>query len=207
MTRVLVVRCHPVDDSFTAAVDLLARRTLAAAGAEVRSIDLYAEGFVPELDAGELDVLLPDGSVPDTGSPDSLPHRDGRRPDLDPDLLAHLDHLEWCRALVLVYPTWWAGQPAMLKGWLDRTSALARRTGRRPRNIRRIVAVTTHGSSKFVNAAEGEGGKRTISRWVAREYGLRTRTRWIALYGIDTCDDATRERVLRRVERAMRRLA
>ena len=28
--------------------------------------------------------------------------------------------LQWCEHLVLVYPTWWSGQPAMLKGWIDR---------------------------------------------------------------------------------------
>ena len=35
----------------------------------------------------------------------------------------------------------------------------------RPRltNVRRLVAVTTHGSSKFVNAVEGEAGKRTMT--------------------------------------------
>ena len=29
----------------------------------------------------------------------------------------------WADALVLVYPTWWSGQPAMLKGWFDRVLA------------------------------------------------------------------------------------
>ena len=28
--------------------------------------------------------------------------------------------LRWCDTLIFVYPTWWYGPPAMLKGWLDR---------------------------------------------------------------------------------------
>jgi NAD(P)H dehydrogenase (quinone) len=26
----------------------------------------------------------------------------------------------WCDTLIFVYPTWWYGLPAMIKGWLDR---------------------------------------------------------------------------------------
>ena len=36
------------------------------------------------------------------------------------------------------------------------------------RNIRRIVVVTTHGSSKLTNALEGESGKRTVTRAIRR---------------------------------------
>ena len=38
------------------------------------------------------------------------------------DIAGHIENLRWAEALVLVYPTWWAGQPAMLKGWFDRVS-------------------------------------------------------------------------------------
>lgn len=35
-------------------------------------------------------------------------------------LSRHAEALAWCDALIFVYPTWWQGLPAMLKGWLDR---------------------------------------------------------------------------------------
>ena len=84
---------------------------------------------------------------------------------------AYCTNLQWCEALVFVYPTWWSGQPAMLMGWLDRvlirgvrgscTRGRARITPRLT-NVRRLVTVTTHGSSKFINLLEGETGRRVI---------------------------------------------
>ena len=47
--RVLVLYCHPLDDSFNAAVHRAAVETLRAAGHEVDDCDLYAEGFDPVL--------------------------------------------------------------------------------------------------------------------------------------------------------------
>jgi hypothetical protein len=41
-------------------------------------------------------------------------------PGTDPSIASYADDLQWCDTLVLVYPTWWSGQPAMLKGWIDR---------------------------------------------------------------------------------------
>jgi NAD(P)H dehydrogenase (quinone) len=66
--------------------------------------------------------------------------------------------------------------------------------------------VTTHGSSKFVNALEGETGKRTLTRSIRLMCSWRTRTTWCALYSIDTCSDDRRTRFLDRVERTMTRL-
>ena len=47
--RVLVVYCHPCEESFTASVRNAALESLAAAGHETRLIDLYASGFEPVL--------------------------------------------------------------------------------------------------------------------------------------------------------------
>ena len=47
--RALVVYCHPEPQSFTAAIRDVVVERLAAAGAETRALDLYAEGFEPVL--------------------------------------------------------------------------------------------------------------------------------------------------------------
>ena len=189
MTRALVVHCHPLATSLTAASRDRALAGLVRAGAEVRVRDLYAEGFVPELSADE--------------------HRAHLRPGPDPAITDHATDLQWCDLLTLVYPTWWAGQPAMLKGWIDRVWVNgvawdlppgAARLRPRLRNVRRLVAVTTHGSSKWVNALEGEGGKRTLTRTLRPLCHPRARTTWLALYGVDTCPPPRIERFLRRVE-------
>ena len=177
MNRILVVRCHPLTECY---IEAVYQRVLSGlAGADVETIDLYAERFRPELAA----------------------HDDG-----DGDVARHRHLLGQCDALVLVYPTWWAGQPAMLKGWIDRVWRPAIEGGDRFTNIDRIVAITSHGSSKLVNMLEGEGGKRTITRNLAPACGRGTTTRWVALYGIDRLSDTQRSRFLDRAERVARSL-
>ncbi|TPW16062.1 MAG: putative oxidoreductase [Acidimicrobiaceae bacterium] len=178
-------------------------RTLAAltaCGHQVRLSDLYADGFRPELDRDDRAAHLVD-------------HRGA--PDRRPDIAAYTDNLAWCDSLILVYPTWWSAQPAMLKGWFDRVLVRgvawdlpegANRIRPLLTNVRTIVGVTSHGSSKFVNSIEGEAGKRTLSRSLRAMCGLRCRARWIALYAIDHSTPEQRERFLDRVERRITRL-
>lgn len=173
---------------------------LASGGHEVRLTDLHADGFAPELSREDLANHLID-------------HRTA--PDRRAAIAESAADLRWADALVLVYPTWWSGQPAMLKGWFDRVWVngvaweLPDGSNRiRPllRNIRRIVAVTSHGSSKFINAVEGETGKRTVTRSLRVVCSRRCRTDWVALYGIDNRSDAERHAFLVRAEQAMLRI-
>ncbi|MDJ0768249.1 MAG: NAD(P)H-dependent oxidoreductase [Ilumatobacter sp.] len=193
--RVLVVYCHPNPESLIAAALDRTLRALARGGHEVRVDDLYASGFRPEMSADE--------------------RRGHKEPGVDAGLQPFADRLHWAEALVLVYPTWWSGQPAMLKGWIDRVwIAGVAWTGNgrngRPRplltNIRRIVVVTTHGSTKLLNSLEGEAGKRTVTRSIRPMCSRRARTTWCALYGVDQSDEAKRTGFLDRVERTLAKL-
>lgn len=194
--KVLVVHCHPSSTSLISRARDRAVARLRADGHELRTIDLYAEGFSPVLSAWE-----------------RRHHLDP--PDTKPEIMAHAALLSWCDALVLSYPTWWSGQPAMLKGWFDRVwvngvaYTLPEGANRiRPAlgNVRRIVVITSHGASKLVNALQGEGGKRIVTRAMRAVCSLRCRTTWVALYDTDRFDERRRERFLRRVERSMARL-
>jgi putative NADPH-quinone reductase len=191
----LVVYCHPLPTSFTAAARDRALAGLRAGGYEVRLRDLYAEDFRPELTAWE-----------------RLHH--AAPAEEKPDLATHADDLRWCDTLVLVYPTWFSAQPAMLKGWFDRVwvNGVAydlpdgsNRIRGRLHNIRRIVVVTTHGSSKVVNALQGESGKRVVGRGLRLLCHRGARVRWLALYGIDRCTHDDRNRFLEKVERRLSR--
>ena len=198
MTKTLVVYVHPVEGSFTSAVRDAVIDFLTTQHHEVRLRDLYAENFDPFLSAAER----------------ALHHTP---PTTRPELARDVEDLRWCEAIVFVYPTWWSGLPAMLKGWIDRTwmnevawvlPAGANTIRPRLTNIRRLIAVTTHGSSKFVNALQGEPGKRTISRSIRVMCNKFCRARWIALYGIDNSTLEQREKHLatigQRVARALR---
>ena len=190
--NVLVVYCHPNADSFIAAACARALDGLRSSAHEVRLTDLYADEFEPAMVADE--------------------RRSHKVPGGQPELQAYTDDLAWAEALVFVYPTWWSGQPAMLKGWIDRVfvagvawtmdegdsspTALLR-------NVRRIVAVTTHGSPKWINALEGESGKRTLFRSIRAMCSRRTRTTWCAVYNLDRATDDDRTQFLDKVERTL----
>jgi putative NADPH-quinone reductase len=104
----------------------------------------------------------------------------------------------------------------MLKGWFERVwvhgvAAEVHDDGRPPSplltNIRRVVAITTHGSPKWLNSVQGESGKRFVKRSLRASINRRSRIEWIALYGVDRVDDGERQRFLDRVSRRIARIA
>ena len=99
--RALVVYCHPRETSFTAAVRDVVVEKLQGVGAEIRITDLYARQFDPVLSAPEHEGYL---DCPENCAP----------------VQSDVDDIQWCDTLIFVYPTWWYGLPAVLKGWLDR---------------------------------------------------------------------------------------
>ncbi|MSU89166.1 flavodoxin family protein [Rhodobacteraceae bacterium 2CG4] len=190
--RALVVYCHPSPQSFTAAVRDLVVGRLAGAGAEVQVIDLYAERFEPVLSRREWEAYL-DG--PETGSP----------------LAGHISALRSADTLIFVYPTWWYGQPALLKGWLDRV-LLPDVAFRLPEtgdiiptltHINRLAVFTTCGASWWLTRFIGAPGRRTILRGIRLLCARRCRTAYAAHYRMDASTPETRAAHLERVGRAL----
>lgn len=187
---------HPAEGSYVAAVRDRVVEALDEAGHQVDLLDLYAEGFAAALTAEELAL-----------------HRHG--PEAKPAIADHAGRLAAAEALVFVYPTWWGGQPAILKGWFDRVwvegvaytlPVGADRITPLLRSVRRLVVVTTHGSSKWVNALQGEPGKRVVLRGLRSLCRRTARTRWIALYDVDRSTPQQRTRFLDRVGSLVSRL-
>lgn len=98
MNKLLVVVGHADGASFTQALALRYEQAASAAGAQTELLSLATLRFDPVLRRGH----------------------HGDQP-LEPDLvraqemLACADHVAW------FFPTWWAGPPALVKGFIDRT--------------------------------------------------------------------------------------
>ena len=193
--RVLMVRAHPVRESLVQAAGDRAASAMTRAGHELRQMDLYADGFEPIVSEEEWRARNSGAALP-------------------PELQSYADALYWAEHLVLVYPTWFGGFPAMLKGWLDRvwvsevvdeTATGSRRTRSRLRHITRLTVVTTHGGSKFMNSLGGEPGRRMVRRRIRSLCSRSCRPRWVALYGNDRCARAKRVEFLDSVERRFAR--
>ena len=187
--RLLVVHAHPVPESFGTVLFHAVTEAAAGAGHEVRALDLHAEGFDPVM-----------------GEEERRTYNDGG-PAKDPVLQRHIDHLLWAEGLIFVYPTWWMGQPAILKGWLDRVwrlgVAFRLEDGQvKPAltRIRVIGVVTTLGSSRWHwSLLMGAPGRKILLRAPLGCTGLNTRTFWLALHDMDRSTPARRERFLARV--------
>ncbi len=195
--RALVVYCHPREGSFTSAVRDLVLEKLTAAGAEIRLTDLYRRGFDPRLTQPELDSYE-----------DTTCNRDPVRTDCE--------DLSWCDTLIFVYPTWWYGLPAMLKGWLDRVMVpgvaflMPASTGETIRpglsHITRLGVFTTCGASWWLTQFVGAPGKRTLLRGVGVLCAKGKRTAFAAHYLMDSSTPESRAAHLTRVARQMDRL-
>jgi putative NADPH-quinone reductase len=103
-------------------------------------------------------------------------------------------------ALVLVHPTWWTAQPAILLDWLDYAAS----TGLP--SARALVSVTTYGGSRLANWIAGESGSRTVSGEFRERCANKPRHRRLALYGLDTAGPESRRAFLDRVENRIGRL-
>ncbi|MDG2956797.1 NAD(P)H-dependent oxidoreductase [Bisgaard Taxon 10/6] len=96
MATHLIIFAHPNPDSFTNAMVARVADVSAQQGAEVIVRDLYEMNFNPVLPLHELK-----GSIP-------------------PDILQEQQYIRRADLITLIYPLWWMGFPAILKGYLDR---------------------------------------------------------------------------------------
>ena len=193
--RVLYVYCHPLPESFHAAIRAKALAALEQAGHAVDLLDLYAEKFDP--------VLSEEGR---RHYHDVTHNQVGLEP--------YVARLTAAEALVLQFPTWCFGLPAMLKGYFDRLIMpgvafdLSDPSRVRPtlQNIRRIVGVATYGRPRYMAFWMSDPPRKIVTRYVRWFTGGTARAEYHALYHLNVATLAQRAAFIGRVERAMRRL-
>lgn len=120
MEKVLIVFAHPEAQSFCAALKEKAAAHLREKGADVHVLDLYEMKFNPV--GGKHDFK-------EFRDPEFFKYQMEQVNAWENDLFApeikqHMDEFLWCDSLVFVFPLWWFGLPAMLKGWVDRVFAM-----------------------------------------------------------------------------------
>lgn len=192
--KILIVFCHPVAESFAAAVLERCVAELGRAGHELAVKDLYREGFEPAMSAGErraYEDVKADRSA------------------IEGELAA----LTAAEGLLLIYPTWWYGLPAMLKGWFDRVWLpgvafdLDRKRGISTHalsGVRRLMVVTTYGAPRwFIRLWMGDPGRKVVLRGFRTLLAPRCRAAWAALYRMDVATDEQRRRFLDQVSRKL----
>jgi NAD(P)H dehydrogenase (quinone) len=101
--KVYLVYAHPNPDSFNNAVRERLTAGLEEAGHSVTVSDLYADGFNCALGKDDL-AMAAEGKVSD-------------------EVKAYQEKISAAEGMAFVFPIWWFGPPALLKGWFDRVLA------------------------------------------------------------------------------------
>lgn len=118
--KILWVFAHPERRSLNGSLLDDGLRALTELGHEVQVSDLYGMGWNPVMDradfAGVQDGRTPDDRLYVGDAQERAYAQDG----MSPDIRAEQRKISWADAIVLHFPLWWFGPPAILKGWFDR---------------------------------------------------------------------------------------
>lgn len=190
MARALVLFAHPCPESFSAALHTTVVDTLKGKGWDVDDCDLNAEGFSPVLTEVERrDYHEEPANIE--------PVRD------------YVERLQAADAMVMVFPVWNFGYPAILKGFLDRVflpgvsfKLVDGKVKPNLTHIRKLAAVTTYGGTRLRATLVGDPPRKCVTRavWhVCRP----SKMRYLALYDMNRASDAKRAQFLNRVSQEM----
>lgn len=117
--NVFIVYAHPEPTSFNGAMLRKAVEAMSDGGHRVAVSDLYEMKFDPVTDRRNFLT---------TADPNRLNLQDeegfaSQNDSFAPELRAEMEKLAWCDLLILQFPLFWLGPPAILKGWIDRVLA------------------------------------------------------------------------------------
>lgn len=98
--RHLIIYAHPNENSLNHHLLNTVIETLQSQNQEIIVRDLYAIGFDPVL---------------------SLADMQGQRMGkVSEDVQTEQDYISWAEQITFIYPIWWTGLPAIMKGYIDR---------------------------------------------------------------------------------------
>jgi NAD(P)H dehydrogenase (quinone) len=180
--KVLYLYCHPLPESFHAGIRAEALAALEKAGHEVDLFDLYAEGFDP--------VLSEEGR---RNYHDTTRNRAGLEP--------AIERLMRAEGLVVQFPTWCFGFPAMLKGYFDRVFMpgvgfdISDPADVKPLlgHIRHVAGISTYGRPRWRAIMMADPPRKMVKRYLRWYVGPRARVDYHALYhmNVATLDQRT----------------
>jgi NAD(P)H dehydrogenase (quinone) len=189
--RILIVFAHPLETSFVSALHARVVEILRAGGHIVDDLDLYAEKFDP--------VMSREGLLRYVDM-----HANTR------EVEGYVRRLLAAEALVLVFPVWFDGLPAIMQGYFQRVflpgvSVRIDEAGLfhpNLRNVKRIAAVCAYGESRHDVAAKGDPPLRFVRDNVGALIDPKGRFEYLALYDMNFTRAPRRAAFMKRVIRA-----
>ena len=132
--NVLIIYSHPNETSYNASILQTVQKHLAPEH-RVKIIDLYKENFDPVLRFDE------------THKRRDLQHNEDMKP--------YRNLIIWADQLIFIFPIWWSGMPAILKGFIERVFVAGFAYENTPRGLDANLTgkawiITTHNTPKIV---------------------------------------------------------
>jgi NAD(P)H dehydrogenase (quinone) len=166
--KYLIVYAHPEPKSLNGALRDRAVAALTAAEHEVIVSDLYAMRFKAVADGDDFPARDPADPLNYALASKQAFENGGQ----SPEIAEEQRRLLWADVVVLQFPFWWYGMPAILKGWIDRVYAFGfaygvgpyggsqwgKRFGEGALEGRRAMVATTVGGRMSHYGPRGVGG-------------------------------------------------
>ncbi len=191
--KALVLFAHPCPESFGSALHTKIVETLADRGWDIDDLDLNKEGFNPVLSEDERRGYHEEPA------------------NIDP-VREYVERVMAADALILSFPVWNFGYPAILKGFFDRVflpgvsfKLVDGKVKPNLTHIKKLAAVTTYGGTRLRATLAMDPPRWTVKRhlWhVTRPAKMR----YLALYDMNRASDAKRADFLQKVGTEMRML-
>jgi NAD(P)H dehydrogenase (quinone) len=188
--RILIVFAHPLETSFVSALHARVVEILRAGGHIVDDLDLYAEKFDP--------VMSREGLLRYININANTREVEG-----------YVQRLLAAEALILVFPVWFDGLPAIMQGYFQRVfvpgvSVRIDETGLfhpNLRNIKRMAAVCAYGESRLGVAAKKDPARRFVRDNIRALIDPKGSFQYLALYNMDFNASSRRAAFMKRITR------
>lgn len=189
--NILVLHAHPAETSFNAALHRMILERLAARGHLIDDCDLYAEDFDPRLTRAE---RLAYHDVPANIEP----------------VRGYVERLRRAEALVLCFPVWNYGYPAILKGFFDRVflpgvsfHLVDGKATPSLHNITKATVITSYGGSRLRAMLMGDPPRKLAKRLLRSTIKPFAPVDYLAHYSMNLSTQASREKFMVRVSARM----
>ena len=190
--KALVVIAHPLKNSLCQHLAAKTIRHLKARGHTVTVKDLYQEKFDPVLSIDERQSYF-------------TAQFDARQVSVD------ITQLKEAELLVLIFPTWWFGLPAILKGWIDRVWAPGYAYDHandygpikaRLDNLKEMRVITTLGAPWWIDFfVLRKPVKRVLKYGVLLACAKNCHFKMLTLYNSESLTDSKIQQFVKKIER------
>lgn len=210
--NILIVYAHPEPTSFTASLKDRAMQTLTDLGHQVIVSDLYNENFNPVAGRHDFTTVADTSRFHYQNEQLHASKFDGFAEDLKREQNRVLE----ADLMIFIFPLWWGGIPAILKGWFDRVLAYGvtyadgeRFSSGRFLGRKGIACISTGGTKQRFSDSDVYGDIRKVlypfHRCMLEYMGLSVHDPFVA-YAAPRVDNETRKCYLQSWEKKLREI-